>query len=227
MGKRLQKTQKKKMKRFYFAMLLCALPVNALCQETRTYTYDNSTYGATMSLMENGEFIFTGHWEVGEWKVCGNWQIRNDSILVLNSLPKKTRFMVREEHISRKHKRNHAKFRVLDDSLSISPYILNTISIRGDTIRTFVDSGDCTVKNDFESFYIVRYNGKSPTYKRKNKRNNDYLVLFPGGYIFENERWKYNNDYLTPLDQDGICADYKLTRVNDVVHSSHYSQEAE
>lgn len=209
------------MKRFYFAMLLCALPVNALCQEARTYTYDNSTYGATMSLMENGEFIFTGHWEVGEWKVCGNWQIRNDSILVLNSLPKKTRFMVREEHISRKHKRNHAKFRVLDDSLSISPYILYSISARGDTIRTFVDSGDCTVKNDFESFYIVRYNGKSPTYKRKNKRNNDYLVLFPGGYIFENEEWKYDKNYLIPLPRLGKNCDYRLKRVTDEYFSPY------
>jgi len=218
MGKRLKKISEKIMRRNIFIILLYVLTTNALCQSVATYSYKRTMpadsekwYSANMCLMENEVFIFSGEWRYGACNVSGNWHLRNDSILVLNSIPQKTRFMVREEYITRKHKRNYAKFKVLDDSLCKTSYYLYTISAKGDTTRTWVDGGDCYMKNNFESFYIERYNGKSPTYKRKSNRNNDYLVLFPGGYIFEGEEWIYNKEYLIPLEKDGKYANYKLT----------------
>ena len=215
------------MKRTIFAILLCASTTSALCQILATYSYERDVsvysekwYRADMCLMENGEFIFSGGWRYGSWNIRGNWHLRNDSILVLNSVPQKTRFRVREEYKTqkglkrkyRKYFRNHAEISVLDDSLeNWTPCYLFTISEKGDTVKhRWNGVGPFLVENNFDAFYIDRGTTKSPTYRRKSKSSNYFLILFPSGYIFENEEWIYKKDYLIPLDQNG--KDYKMKR---------------
>lgn len=213
-------------KRILFVIPLSILATTALCQTAATYCYDGkrSDYGtewhkAKMCLMGNGDFVFSGEWRLGEWNVYGNWQIRDDSILVLNTHPQKTRFMVHEEQVSHKQKlgkyRNYAYFMVLDDSLKLAPCYLYTISTTGDTLMQHSPIGGFIADNDFVSFFLERGVVRSPTYKRKSSRSNDFLILFSGDFIFENEEWKYNKNYLIPLPRLGKNCDYRLKRVTD------------
>lgn len=174
-----------------------------------TYEYRTSYYHETLNLFHDGSFRYFVTQELSHEEIKGNWQFRNDSILVLDSSPQKSKMLVFENQ----KKGDEITFRVQNMSKQDIHFNLYLITETNDTLL-FRDQYKKTITNKrFSSFYIIDVNSnKSPTYKREGLRSNIFDIMLATERVFDNEHWKYYNDYIIPIGIDGEYSNYKLIK---------------
>ena len=173
------------------------------------YTYKAPHYYESIYLLEDGRFVYYCKSEFLKSEIEGNWQIRNDTILVLDSSPQRSKMVVSESY--KRAKRNTFQIRSTDNR--IINYHLYLITPTEDTLE-FRDQFDKTVVlGNYSSFYVVDTKGQySPTYEIVGSKANFFEVLIEGKRVFENEYWKYHGEYIIPLGTDGKYSNYKLVK---------------
>lgn len=173
------------------------------------FVYQAPHYYECIELLENGTFVYYNRSEFIKTEINGNWQLRNDSILVLDSSPQRSKLIVWE---SRKKNKMYT-FCVRNMNNQPIHYSLFLISEKGDTIE-FKDQFVKTVSNrDFTSFYIVDTKGQhSPDYQKQGSKSNLFTIMMEEKRVFENEYWKYHGGYIVPLGLDGNYSTYKLVK---------------
>ncbi|MGP1626279.1 hypothetical protein [Prevotella koreensis] len=173
------------------------------------FTYKTPHYYESIELLENGSFVYYSRSEFIKTEVKGNWQLRDDSILVLYSRPQRSRITVFE---SRKRSKK-STFQIRNTDNHHIHYNLYLITIENDTLE-YKDQFDKTaVLGNFSSFYVVDTKGQYyPTYKILGSRSNIFYIMIEEKRVFENEYWKYYGEYLVPLGIDGKYSNYKLVK---------------
>jgi len=199
---------KKKVK-ILFAVLMLPLFMYSQSVSNTIFTYKSPHYYESINLIENGKFIYNNKTEFIKIEIRGNWQVRNDSILVLDSSPQKSKLIVFE---SRKNDKKNT-FRVRDMNNHQIHYNLCLITNENDTIE-FKDQFDkSTILGDFSSFYIVDTKGQySPIYNIEGLNSNFFDIFYEHRRVFDNEYWKYYGEYLIPLGTNGKYQNYKLNK---------------
>ncbi len=117
----------------------------------RLYSYKTPHYYESIDLLGNGKFIYYNKTEFTKIEIKGNWQLRNDSILVLDSSPQKSKIIVFESH--KRSKKN--TFRVRNMNNHQIHYNLYLITKENDTIEFKEQFDETIMLGRFTSFYIV------------------------------------------------------------------------
>lgn len=189
--------------------IICLLlPMIGFAQnETKAYSYKTRYYNEGINLNKDGTFKYTLKTEFTINEILGNWQLRNDSILVLDSHPQKSKLNVYEDY----KKGKKVTFIVRDSEQNHIGYSLHVITDKKDTI---------VYKNQFDKsvimerpvyFYVVNKAGlHSPIYKIRSKRGNYFSIRFEQQRIFENEQWKLKENKIIPIGLDGKYSNYVL-----------------
>lgn len=178
------------------------------------YIYNSRHYYESIELLKDGTFKYYVKRELSRGEIYGNWQLRNDSILVLDSRPQRSQILVFESY-KRPIKNNIRKKTVYvrDMSNYMFIYHLCLITSKKDTIIYKSQFGKTITATDFSSFYLINTTGlHSPIYKIIGQNTNFYAVFFYGDRVFENEYWKFHKQYIIPKGIDGQYSKYKLLK---------------
>jgi hypothetical protein len=173
------------------------------------YSYKSPHYYESINLLKDGTFKYYKKTEFLQDEIFGNWQLRNDTILVLDSHPQKSKLIVFEGL----KKKKTMTFNVRDTRGNTFQYYLYLISDKKDTITYNNQFETTTIKEKPTSFYIVSSEGlHSPIYNIKGAKSNFFDIKFERQRIFENEQWKFIENNLIPLGLDGQYSKYKLVK---------------
>ena len=173
------------------------------------YSYSSKFYYENISLMENGKFIWNVNTEFLRLESFGNWQIRNDS-LILDSNPQRDKLIVRE---SKNGNSKATKFYITDKDKDLIRYTLCIITSNNDTIIYNDQFKETIVKSNIKAFYIIDTKGLySPVYYIEGKNTNRLDIMFETRRTFENEIWLINNGYIIPRGSDRNIQKYKLVK---------------
>jgi hypothetical protein len=175
-------------------------------QNTKSYCYKTRFFSEGINLKKNGTFDYNIRINGGvNQEINGNWQIRNDSILVLDSYPQKSKLIV-SENLKRGKK---IIFRVRDSDERMINYNIYIITEKKDTIYYKNQFGKSVIKEKPKSFYLVNTSGLySPIYIIKGKNTNFFEIRFEHWRVFENEYWKIHGDKIVPLGMNGQYVNY-------------------
>ena len=190
---------------------LLLLPVFAYSQNTSDslYSYKSPHYYESINLSKDGTFDYYQKTEFTKSEIKGNWQLRNDSILVLDSRPQKSKLIVFESY----KKNRKTIFRVQNMKGNLINYSIFLITNKGDTTEYKNQFDKAFVEGEYSSFYIFDSKGlQSPIYEIQGARSNFFDIKFEEQRVFENEYWKYYGYYIVPLGFDNKYANYKLVR---------------
>lgn len=201
------------MKNVKILLGLLVLPLFAYSQNTfdkkDVFTYKAPHYYESIDLLENGSFVYYSKSEFIKTEIKGNWQLRNDSILVLDSRPQRSKITVLE---SRKRSKKNTFLIRNTDNHQIH-YNLYLITKDNDTLEFKNQFDKTVVLGEFSSFYVVDTKGQySPIYKILGSRSNSFNITIEDKRVFENEYWKYYGKYIVPLGIDGKYSSYKLVK---------------
>lgn len=171
------------------------------------YSYKTRYYYESIDLHENGNFTYHNKTEFTEVEIKGNWQLRNDSILVLDSSPQRSKIIVFEFH--KKSKKN--TFRIRDMNSNHIQYNLFLITGKNDTLKLKNQYDKTVLSGEFSSFYIIDTKGQySPVYEIKGTNSNFFDIMLEGQRVFDNEYWKFYGKYIVPLGLNGKYVNYTL-----------------
>lgn len=196
-----------------FKMLywILVIPIITFSQNEKNtlYEYKSSHYYESINLLGNGTFIYNNKAEFIKTEIIGNWQLRQDSILVLDSNPQRSKQIVFE---SRKNSKK-LRFRIRNMKNNKIHYNLYLITDKRDTIELKDQFDKTNTKGSFSSFYLIDSKGQYyPEYKIIGNSSNTFDILIEGQRVFENEYWKYNETYIIPLGINNKYSKYKLVR---------------
>ncbi|ASK30486.1 hypothetical protein CEY12_10365 [Chryseobacterium sp. T16E-39] len=173
------------------------------------YSYKTPYYFESINLLKDGTFKYYRKTEFLKDEIFGNWQLRNDSILVLDSNPQRSKLMVKE-HIKKGKK---ITFTVRDSEEYLINYQLHIITNKKDTLAYRNQFEKSVIKEKPISFYIISTEGlHSPVYKIKGTNSNFFDVKFERQRVFENEQWRFVGNSIIPLGLDGKYSNYRLIR---------------
>ncbi|MCA6069499.1 hypothetical protein JI747_020255 [Chryseobacterium sp. RG1] len=195
----------------YLSLYFILFTILSFSQDSKLkeYCYKAPRYYECINLLKDGSFKYYRKTEFLKEEIYGNWQVKNDSLLVLDSNPQRSRLIVNE--IYKKGKK--ITFNVRDSEQRLINYHLYIIRNKKDTIA-YKDQFDKTIVTNKEkgmSFYIVNTAGlHSPEYKFKSNKANYFNVTFEQKRIFENEQWKFKGNKIVPLNLDGKYSNYEL-----------------
>ncbi|WP_298143415.1 hypothetical protein [Flavobacterium sp.] len=182
-------------------------------QEVKSISY--ASQGEKIVLRSDGTFQYTQRAHLLHFSAEGNWQIRQDTILVLDSRPQQSKMLVFPEFKKRMGKKKRFVVRGIDDNHSLH-YHLYLITKSNDTIEYKNQFDSSVIEADVQAFYFYNTNGvRSPTYDLNQSRLNYFEVILNANRVFENEYWKYHEDYLVPITRLGEIAKYILPRIDD------------
>ncbi|MEZ7875349.1 MAG: hypothetical protein QMB47_10275 [Bacteroidales bacterium] len=201
------------MKNVKILLGLLVLPLFAYSQNTfdkkDVFTYKAPHYYESIDLLENGSFVYYSKSEFIKTEIEGNWQLRNDSILVLDSRPQRNKITVLESQ--KRSKKSTFQIRNTDNHQI--HYNLYLITKDNDTLEFKNQFDKTVVLGKFSSFYVVDTKGQySPIYKILGSRSNIFNIMIEEKRVFENEYWKYYGKYIVPLGIDGKYSSYKLLK---------------
>ena len=186
-------------------------PISAYSQNTTNsiYSYKSAYYYESINLSKDGTFYYSQETEFTKNEIKGNWQLRNDSILVLDSRPQKSRLMVFESY----RKIRKTVFRIWNMKNDLIHYNIFLITNKGDT-TVYKEQFDKTVtKGEFTSFYVLDSKGlQVPVYKIQGSRTNFFDIKIEEQRVFENEYWKFYGQYIIPLGLDNKYSCYELVK---------------
>lgn len=195
---------------FCFCTLI--LPLNEMYGQNNyngCYSYsNNSGFSEEICLNANGVFTYTYSREFIKIKAEGNWQIRNDK-LILDSRPQKDKMIVYESR--RKGKKPQVKVR--KKSKEIMCYNLYVVYNEMDTL-IFKQQWDFTeIPQGASSFYLVDTKGLySPKYEIKGEATNYFEILFEPDRVFENEEWSFVTNGIIPNGLNNKPQEYTLLK---------------
>ena len=156
------------MKKYYnLYFILCSILSFSQESKLREYSYKSPHYYESINLLKNGTFKYYRKTEFLKEEIFGNWQLRNDSILVLDSNPQKSKLVVNESLKSGKK----IFFHVKDSQGHLFNYYLYAVYNQKDTI-VYKDQFEKTIiKKRPSAFYIISSEGqRSPVYDLKSKK---------------------------------------------------------
>lgn len=176
-------------------------------EDVKTYEYKSEHYYESIDLLKDGTFKYYNKTEFSKNEIDGNWQLRNDSILVLDSRPQRSKIKVFETR-KRTRKTTFCIRSMNDTKLNYSLYL---ITKKNDTVE-YKNQFDKTITlGDFSSFYIVDTKGLyTPKYKIIGTKANYFEIWIEEKRVFENEFWKFYGQYIVPLGLDGKYSNYNL-----------------
>lgn len=193
----------------YFLGILLSVSAYSQNNSDSIYLYKSPHYYESISLSYDGTFSYYQKTEFIKSDVTGNWQLRNDSILVLDSRPQKTKLIVFETY----KKSRKTIFRIRNSKNNLIHYSIFLISYKGDTTEYKEQFDNTVAAGKFSLFYILDSKGlQSPIYKIQGKQSNYFDIKFEEQRVFENEYWKYYRHYIIPLGLDNKYANYKLVK---------------
>ena len=196
---------KKKINLYFLLMSICIFSQN----KSGVFSYKAPHYSENIDLLKDGTFKYYKKTEFLQDEIFGNWQLRNDNILVLDSNPQRSKFTVKE-HFKRGKKMT---FVVRDSEEDLIGYHLYIITDKKDTIAYRNQFEKSVIKEKSTFFYIVSSEGlHSPVYKIRGTKSNFFNVKFERKRVFENEQWKFLENSLVPLGLDGKYSNYKLVK---------------
>lgn len=194
-----------------FSICLYAFP--------QVYTYDAFRHHERIELREDGTFSYSIR-EVGTFEeVKGNWQLRNDSILVLDSYPQIQAITIKETS----YKGDGTQINVWRaDGRPFVGCNIHLISLDNDTISKIVPKeGYLKLRYKIKSFYMTDLFGYKSKEHKLNCINGKKLdIIYNRKRIFENEYWIIKYDYIIPRGKDGGYAKYKMFRNNNKAYKS-------
>lgn len=201
------------MKNVIILLGLLVLPLLAYPQNTfdkkDVFTYKAPHYYESIDLLENGSFVYYSKSEFIKTEIEGNWQLRNDSILVLDSRPQRSKITVFESQ--KRSKKSTFQIRNTDNHQI--HYNLYLITNDNDTLEFKNQFDKTVVLGEFSSFYVVDTKGQyTSIYKILGSRSNIFDIMIEEKRVFENEYWKYYGKYIVPLGIDGKYSSYKLVK---------------
>ena len=201
------------MKNVKILLGLLVLPLLAYPQNTfdkkDVFTYKAPHYYESIDLLENGSFVYQSKSEFIKTEIEGNWQLRNDSILVLDSRPQRSKITVFESQ--KRSKKSTFQIRNTDNHQI--HYNLYLITNDNDTLEFKNQFDKTVVLGEFSSFYVVDTKGQyTSIYKILGSRSNIFDIMIEEKRVFENEYWKYYGKYIVPLGIDGKYSSYKLVK---------------
>ncbi|WP_419870172.1 hypothetical protein [Chryseobacterium sp. CT-SW4] len=173
------------------------------------YSYKTSHYSESINLLKDGTFRYYKNTEFLKDEIFGNWQLRNDSIIVLDSYPQKSKLNV----IEGLKKQKITTINVKDFRGNPFHYNLYLISDKKDTVLYKNQFEASIIKEKPNFFYLVSSEGlQSPVYKITGTKSNCFDVMFERQRVFENEQWKLLENTIIPLGLDGKYSNYKLLK---------------
>ena len=201
------------MRMLKFFCFLLLLPTSLLYSQSSSmrdiYSYKTPYYYESIDLFENGTFIYFQKMEFLKVKITGNWQIRDDSLLVLDSKPQKTKLIVWES----KKKRKGTALYIRDMENNPINYNLYLISYNGDTLKFKNQFNKTITVEKFVSFYIIDSKGLySPLYRVRGANSNFFEIHFETHRVFENEHWIFKNQSIVPMGINNKYSNYKLLK---------------
>ena len=146
----------------------------------------------------------------------GYWNIKEDSILVLNS-DNSSRIIVFEDN-NKKNKKNSTII-VFPSNFPNETHIIYNMYIvteEGDTLSLYNQVEKIIIRKKIKSFWIedVETKLKSHSYRVQSDAN-IFNVFFDKGRVFDNEEWLIvNNEKLRARGLNGELQDYYLDRKN-------------
>ena len=207
---KVKKTSSMKMSKIFFFLLLS--PISLYSQDFSikgTYLYKSPHYYESIDLFENGTFSYFQKMEFLKIEITGNWQIRNDSLLVLDSKPQRAKLVVWES----KKKGRETILHIRDMENNSINYSLYLMSYKGDTIELKDQFDETITREKFASFYIVDSKGlHSPLYKIKGTSSNFFEVHFETHRVFENECWIFKKQNIVPMGIDNKYSNCQLLK---------------
>lgn len=205
-----KKTNHMKILKVFYCLLLLPIPLYSQDFSIEgNYSFKSPHYYESIDLFENGTFSYWQKTEFLKIGVTGNWQIRNDSLLVLDSKPQRTKLVVWES----KKKGKETTLHIRDMENNSINYSLYLISNKGDTLE-FKDQFNKTVtEKKFASFYIVDSKGlHSPLYIIRGTNSNFFEVHFETHRVFENEYWILKKQGIIPMGIDNRYSNHQLSK---------------
>ena len=174
------------------------------------YVFKGDKYFECLNLEKKGTFSYRIDREMLHIKTYGNWQIRNDS-LILDSNPQKEKLIVWEKRVKRYRK---FKINVLDKNKSPMYYSVFAIMVNGDTLTRREQFDNTVFSKPVKMFTIEDTKGLvSPFYIIQGSSINQCKVFFEHTRTFENERWKIINGNIIPKGLDGLEQKFQLSLV--------------
>ncbi|RYG33960.1 MAG: hypothetical protein EOO01_32725 [Chitinophagaceae bacterium] len=191
------------------SLLLFCMKAQAQTSAPGTYYFSSTRYSECIELAADGSFIYHQNDEFVKTEVRGNWQIRKDSVLVLDSRPQRTKLAVYESH-----KRGaHMTFRVRYSDNNSLVYNIYLINVQGDTVRYASQFDKTVLRGKIVSFFIRDTKGlQSPLYRIQSTRTNFFDIRFEQHRVFESEEWKFDGRTIIPRGLDNAFVHYSLVK---------------
>lgn len=193
----------------YFSICFLFLITIVFSQDNKSHEfyYQAPHFFEKIILFNNGTFKYSSRAEFIKEEIDGNWKLKSDNILILNSYPKQKKIIVTETL-----KRNKKNILYVTDSQG-SPlvYHLYLVSKNNDTL-VYKDQFEKTIiKKELYSFFIENSRGVClPVYHVEKPTNNLLNIKFERKRIFDNEEWKFEGNKIIPLGLDGKYSKYEL-----------------
>lgn len=184
--------------------------------EHRTF-YNNSLMGVTsINLKHNGTFEYHIVSDMQTTRLNGNWQIRQDSILVLDSNPQQFTCLICPMS-KKKKKPKHIRFEIVDQNNFPVSYDIMTIA-KTDTVVHKFDIRHYPMKMnfDFDTFCLIDYSGKRlPIYNitMKERYCSLFKIVVNTTLTFSDEHWIIQKDCIQPKDFNGKPTGYTLKKI--------------
>lgn len=193
---------------------IASLPIKGFGQnDSIVYLHRNRAMGilTKLHLYDNGTFICHCIWDLGHNILTGNYQIRNDSILVLDSKQQRYQGGMLPLKYTKKKEYNKKRTIRVNDPLGRKTECILYVICGTDTID--YDIGEkWTIKRPFDSFFVER-GYRSPIYK--NEPNvTSYKVVFDTTHCFNDEHWIIHDDYIK-TDKNGVLNGITLRKQDD------------
>jgi len=174
------------------------------------YEFSKGRYFEKIVLNPSGTFSWEMRSEMIKLLVNGNWQTRNDS-LILDSYPQKEKMIVWETF--RKGKLSKV-FNVTDKRRQFLNYTFFAINKYGDTAVMLNQWKRTIVSDSIQCFFIKDSKGlSSSSYCIEGVRSNLFNILFETSRVFENEIWFFDKNNLLPRGMDGALQKYVLQKL--------------
>lgn len=196
------------MKKYNIIIFICLFTIGFSQTNTKVYSYQTRFFSESIILNENGRFTYNMQVHMGgKSEIEGNWQLRSDSILVLDSNPQRSKIIIKESF----KKNKKTTFYIRNSKRDLIDYHLYIINNKQDTIIYRDQFDNSIIKEKPVSFFLVNTLGlHSPTINITNPAANYFDIIFEQKRVFENEYWKIYDNKIIPLGMDGKYSTYQL-----------------
>jgi len=181
---------------------------------SQIYTYDTFRYHERIELHDDGTFFYSIKIPLVYEEVRGNWQKRNDTILVLDSCPQVSNILVKEGH-NRKDKGTEINI-WREDGRPFFDCSISVISSDNDTISFYnISEPHLHMDLKIKSFYMTDLFGfRTKAYKVRYMFGNKFDIIYNRKRVFENECWIIKDSYIIPRGKDRNYANYTMEKID-------------